>query len=60
MVAVAAVGTLVGVGGAGWVWDRVRGRREPARRVPEGTARYLRDGGDATYGYDQSSGHWTP
>jgi hypothetical protein len=60
MVAVAAVGALVAAGGAGWVRDRLRGRSAPHRRVCEGEARYLRDGGDPTHGYDQASGGGLP
>lgn len=56
-VVVTALGALVGA--AGWLWGRVRGRRaDPPRPVNEAEARYVRDGGDATYGFDRSHGSW--
>ena len=52
----AAGALLAAVAAGGYVWDRVRGRRtEPRREPPGATARYYRDGGDPTFGLDQSS-----
>ena len=54
-VAATLVGAMAAVAAAGLVWDRLRGRRPPARRDTGATGRYYRDGGDPTFGLDQNS-----